>query len=66
MTKLSASVLGIVVVAAAAALVAVGARKAEAGPRFTRETGKPCNFCHDRPPGLNAEGKKFKANGNKL
>jgi hypothetical protein len=38
----------------------------QARPEFTRETGKRCNFCHDRPPALNNTGRKFKANGFKL
>jgi hypothetical protein len=38
----------------------------QARPKFTRETRKACNFCHDRPPALNDAGKKFKANGFKL
>jgi len=59
------------VVAAAAAVVSIGAftlesREAQATPKFTQETGKACTFCHTAPPTLNDQGKKFKANGNKL
>jgi hypothetical protein len=40
---------------------------AQASVKFTQETGKACNFCHEAaPPALNDAGKKFKANGNKL
>jgi hypothetical protein len=40
---------------------------AQASAKFTQETGKACNFCHaPAPPQLNDQGKKFKANGNKL
>jgi hypothetical protein len=54
------------VVLVAGALMAMGSREAAANPKFTQETGKPCNFCHVKPPELNDQGKKFKANGNKL
>ena len=62
------SILTAAVVAAAGVLIAgtVGTREAAATPKFTQDTGKACNFCHDKPPGLNDQGKKFKANGNKL
>ncbi len=41
-------------------------RDAKASPAFAQQTGKPCGFCHEKPPALNGQGKKFKANGNKL
>jgi len=41
-------------------------RDAKASPQFSQQTGKQCGFCHGKPPALNAQGKKFKANGNKL
>jgi hypothetical protein len=37
--------------------------KAEARPRFARETGKSCNFSHRGPPRLNDTGLAFKNNG---
>ena len=49
-----------------AAVVTLGTREAAANPKFAQETGKPCGFCHAAPPALNDQGKKFKANGNKL
>jgi len=51
-------------VACTALTIAPGA--ADAKPSFTQETGKACGFCHGNPPELNDQGKKFKANGNKL
>ena len=43
------------------------ARNANATMKFTEQTGKPCMFCHAAsPPALNDQGKRFKANGNKL
>ena len=54
------------VVLIAGTLTAVGSREAAAGPKFTQETGKACNFCHSKPPELNDQGKAFKAKGNKL
>ena len=50
----------------AGTLTTIGSREAAASPKNTQETGKPCNFCHSKPPELNDQGKKFKANGNKL
>ncbi len=50
----------------AGALTTIGSRQAAATPKFTQDTGKACNFCHSKPPELNDQGKKFKANGNKL
>jgi hypothetical protein len=41
-------------------------RQAAANPGFTSQTGKACNYCHSKPPALNAKGKAFKAKGNKL
>jgi hypothetical protein len=41
-------------------------RPAEANQAFSQQTGKGCPFCHTAPPALNSNGKKFKANGNKL
>ena len=40
--------------------------EAKANQAFASQTGKPCGFCHGKPPALNAQGKKFKAKGNKL
>ena len=34
--------------------------------KFAQQTGQPCGYCHSKPPALNDQGKKFKANGNKL
>ena len=50
----------------AGAAMTMAPRAAVATPSFTQQTGKPCGFCHSRTPELNDEGKKFKANGNKL
>ena len=36
---------------------------AEANPNFARQTGRPCNFCHNGAPRLNAAGLAFKNNG---
>jgi len=49
-----------------AMLIAAAPRDAKATPAFAQQTGKQCGFCHGKPPELNAQGKKFKANGNKL
>ncbi len=49
-----------------AALVMTPIRSAQANPAFAQQTGKGCPTCHTAPPALNATGKKFKANGNKL
>ena len=46
----------------ALALILV-APNAEATPRFARETGKTCNFCHRGPPRLNDTGVAFKNDG---
>ncbi len=54
------------VVLIAGALTTLGSREAAATPKYTQETGKACNFCHTKPPELNDQGKKFKANGHKL
>ena len=50
----------------AGALTTLGPRQATASVKFTQETQKPCTFCHTTAPELNDQGKKFKANGNKL
>jgi hypothetical protein len=39
---------------------------AEATPKFARETGKTCNFCHSGVPRLNDTGLSFKNNGFRL
>ena len=53
--------------ASAAVCFAVGlilaAPGAEANPKFARETGKACSFCHTGPPRLNDAGLAFKNNG---
>jgi hypothetical protein len=41
----------------------LAAANAEATPRFARETGKTCNFCHRGPPRLNETGVAFKKGG---
>ncbi len=64
-TKVLLAGLGIVALAVAS-LLAVAPREATASPQFAQQTGKGCGFCHSKPPALNATGKKFKANGNKL
>jgi hypothetical protein len=72
MTKLSAYLTGGTVAVLVAVLLMDGAlvfsstRSAQASPKFTQETGKACNFCHTKPPALNDQGLKFKANGNRL
>jgi hypothetical protein len=64
-------ILGTAATTAATLLVAgatmtMAPRAAVATPAFAQQTGKPCGFCHSKTPELNDEGKKFKANGNKL
>lgn len=49
-----------------AGTITLNSRPAEANPRFTQQTGKPCGFCHTQPPSLNGNGKKFKEKGHKL
>jgi hypothetical protein len=49
-----------------ASAVAFAPREAKATPGFAKDTGKPCGFCHAKPPELNDQGKAFKAKGNKL
>jgi hypothetical protein len=39
---------------------------AEASPKFARETGKNCRFCHSGPPRLNDTGLAFKNDGFRL
>lgn len=51
---------------ALASVIAFSPREAKANPGFAQQTGKPCGFCHAKPPELNAQGKAFKAKGNKL
>lgn len=65
------SILSAAAGAAALVLVAglattMSTREASASMKFTQSTGKPCTFCHTTAPALNDQGKKFKANGNKL
>jgi hypothetical protein len=60
---------GVAALAAAALFAALTFTSKDAGAtmRFTEQTGKPCTFCHaGSPPALNDQGKRFKANGNKL
>lgn len=40
--------------------------EAVAKPAYSGQTGKACNYCHTKPPALNAKGKAFKAKGHKL
>lgn len=49
-----------------ASMLTVAPQQAKATPQFSQQTGKQCGFCHSKPPALNAQGKKFKAKGNKL
>ena len=44
-------------------LLTLASPQADANPRFARETGKACTFCHSGPPRLNDTGAAFKANG---
>lgn len=53
-------------VSLSALMLTVAPRQAAANPGFAQQTGKACTFCHSAPPALNDQGKKFKANGNKL
>ncbi len=46
----------------AAALI-LAAPNAEATPKFARQTGRNCSFCHRGPPRLNDTGLAFKNNG---
>lgn len=70
MKAIPALVAGGVAALAAAALFAAltfTSKDAGASQKFTEQTGKPCQFCHvGAPPALNEQGKRFKANGNKL
>jgi hypothetical protein len=56
---------GIRLVAAAAAIVVVGAPRAHAVPSFARQTGMACDACHSAGfyPELNNFGRMFKLNG---
>ena len=66
--KLILGLMSVAIGFAVVALVLAGAivQPAQASPNFAAQTGKPCGFCHGRPPELNAQGKKFKARGYKL
>ncbi len=57
---------GAAVVALTLASLLAVPREAKATAQFAQQTGKPCGFCHSKPPALNAQGKKFKTNGHKL
>ncbi len=64
-------ILTMTMLSGAAALLIAGTitlapQKAQASAAFASQTGKACNYCHTAPPALNANGKKFKAKGNKL
>jgi hypothetical protein len=70
-TRTMISILSAAAGAAAIVIIAglattMSTREAAASMKFTQSTGKPCTFCHATPPALNDQGKKFKANGNKL
>jgi hypothetical protein len=54
-SALSASLLAVALILAAP--------NAEATPKFARETGKNCSFCHSGPPRLNDTGVAFKNDG---
>jgi hypothetical protein len=62
--------MNLVAVAAVVGLLAAATtfspRSADANPAMAQQTGKQCGFCHSKAPQLNAQGKKFKAKGNKL
>ena len=49
--------------AASAALMALGARSAQAIPSFARQTKLPCSACHTQFPELTEFGRVFKLNG---
>ena len=54
---------------AAAMMLTVAPRQAEAKPEFAQQTGKPCGQCHKNPAGggdLKPFGQKFKDNGFKI
>jgi hypothetical protein len=57
---------GTAIAALVAGTMVLAPKKAEANPGYASATGKPCTFCHTAPPNLNANGKKFQANGHKL
>src|SRR6185437_16819549 len=44
-------------------LLIFSARKAQAVPSFSRQTGFACNSCHTNPPELTPLGRTFKLNG---
>ena len=51
--------------ALAVALI-LAAPNAEATPKFARQTGQNCSFCHSGVPRLNDTGQSFKDNGFRL
>lgn len=59
----SAALGGALVAVAIVLASTVSTPKARANPTFARQTGKPCNFCHQGVPRLNDTGLAFKANG---
>jgi hypothetical protein len=57
-SALSASLLAVALILAAP--------NAEATPKFARQTGQNCSFCHSAVPRLNDTGLSFKNNGLRL
>ena len=53
-------------VGALAVVLILAARNAEATPKFARQTGQNCSFCHSGVPRLNDTGLSFKNNGFRL
>jgi hypothetical protein len=62
--KLKSIALGSALAATPLALALILATpKAEATPKFARQTGQNCSFCHRGAPRLNETGMAFKNNG---
>jgi hypothetical protein len=54
---------GALVAAPIALALTLPAPRADATPKFARQTGRSCNFCHRGVPRLNDTGLAFKNNG---
>jgi hypothetical protein len=54
---------GAIVAAPIALALTLPAPNADATPKFARQTGRSCNFCHRGVPRLNDTGLAFKNNG---
>ena len=59
----SIALRGAAVAAPIALALTLPASNADATPKFARQTGRSCNFCHQGVPRLNDTGLAFKNNG---